>query len=285
MRAPTTDVLADLARRHLGRRPGLYAGADIPPRKVARARTTPGVHLAADEPIAVLYDATVFGGADEGFLVTPARICWRNFLEHPRQLGWSDFDGAHSLHVADGKLSLCGNQLILPDAGLSAAAVAAFVEAAAAALGPARATPYRDVHHDTAAAQHGSLAARQLVALARRHLGHDDALHFAPSIPRQKERRARCVHAAHLGHDERVLVLLDTTLLGGAAEGLLLTELRLLWKNLLEPPAQRAFAELDAGTLRTREEVLLVGARPIHIGALAPRFVSLLVELSARHQL
>jgi hypothetical protein len=284
VRAPATDVLAQLARRHLGRRPGLYVGADIPPRKVARARMTHGVHLAGDEPIAVLYDATVFGSADEGFVVTPARVCWRNFLEHPRQLAWADFDGAHSLRVADGKLSLCESQLILPDAGLSAAAVAAFVEAAAAALGPARVTPYRDVHLDAAAAAAGSLAARQLVALARRHLGHDDALHFAPSIPRQKERRARTVHAAHLEGDEPVLVLLDTTLLGGAAEGLLLTGRKLLWKNLLEPPSQRAFADLDAAALRTREEVLLVGDRQIHVGALAPRFVPLLAELATRCQ-
>jgi hypothetical protein len=92
------------------------------------------------------------------------------------------------------------------------------------------------------------------------------------------------VHAAHLAEDEPVLVLLDTTLLGGDGEGLLITERRLLWKNLLEPPDQRAFAELDTGALRTREEVLLVGDRPIHTGALAPRFVSLLVELTARHQ-
>lgn len=282
MRAPPSDVLTQLARRHLGEHPGLYAGADIPARKVARARQTHGVHLPFAEPIAVLYDATVFGGADEGFVVTPARICWRNFLEHPRQLAWADFDAAHSMRVADGKVSLCGNELLL--AGLSGVSVATFVEAAAAVLGPARATPYRDVHVDTSVAHRGPLATRRMVALARRHLGHDDGLHFAPSIPMAKERRARAVHAAHLDEAEQVLVLLDTTLLGGAAEGLLLTGRRLLWKNLLEPPEHRSFAALETAALRWQEDLLVVDGRRLQVGALAPRFVPLLSELAALHQ-
>lgn len=282
LRAPQTDVIAQLARRHLGTRPGLYTGGEIPARKVARARQTHGVHLGRDEPIAVLYDATVFGGADEGFVVTPQRICWRNFLEHPRQLGWADFDGAHSMRVADGKLSLCGNEILL--AGLSAVLVAGFVEAAAAVLGPARATPYRDLHQDAGVGSQSTLAARQLVALARRHLGHDDGLHFAPSIPKLKERTARAVYGAHLRDDEAVLVLLDTTLLGGAAEGLVLGEQRMFWKNFLEPPEHRAFAELDPASLGAREDVLRVDGKDLVVGALAPRFVPLLTELAARHR-
>src|SRR4051812_44741867 len=90
---PWTDILT-LARRHLGMGSSMFYEPSIPPEKAANARRAHAMHLPEEETILALYDGTMFGGAQDGFLITPQRLCWKNFWEHPRQLPWDELDAS-----------------------------------------------------------------------------------------------------------------------------------------------------------------------------------------------
>lgn len=79
------DALLDAALRRLGpgtplhgslRNSGWYVGADIPPKKVAGAREGYAPFDEAAEVPVVLYDATIFGGAKRGLLLTTGALYW-----------------------------------------------------------------------------------------------------------------------------------------------------------------------------------------------------------------
>ena len=69
---------------------GIYVAPSIPARKEKNARAVHAEWLPPDEPIAVLFDDTVFGAGDDGYVVTPLRICWRNFSEDPQMVPWPE---------------------------------------------------------------------------------------------------------------------------------------------------------------------------------------------------
>jgi hypothetical protein len=74
----------------------LYLAPEIPHRKEVNARKVHAATLPAEEPLVLLYDDTVFGAADDGFVVTPVRLCWRNFTESPQSFRWGDVVGVTS---------------------------------------------------------------------------------------------------------------------------------------------------------------------------------------------
>jgi hypothetical protein len=86
----TLEAVLELAARSVDGKDGIYVAPSIPPRKEKNARAVHAAWLPADEPIAVLFDDTLFGAGDDGFVVTPARICWRNFGEEPNMLPWQE---------------------------------------------------------------------------------------------------------------------------------------------------------------------------------------------------
>jgi hypothetical protein len=56
------------------------------------ARAVHARHLPGDERILMLYDDTVLGSGDIGFLVTSRRICWKNATDRPHMLEWHQVD-------------------------------------------------------------------------------------------------------------------------------------------------------------------------------------------------
>ncbi len=86
------DLVLELARRHLGPLDDHYLQGAIPPRKLRRASR---VHEdLGPAQVLVLYDDTVFGAGNDGFVVTLEHLLWRNFLESPQQAAWISLDPA-----------------------------------------------------------------------------------------------------------------------------------------------------------------------------------------------
>ncbi len=104
-----------------------------------------------------------------------------------------------------------------------------------------------------------------IVALARESLGQHDSLFFDPSIPKEKLKAARGVHKGTLDRDERVLVLFDDTVFGGADDGFIVTTEQLAWKNIMEDPKHFAWDEIDADEVEWSEEGLTVMGEAIQV--------------------
>jgi len=135
------EAIVRLARRHMGMGGSLYYAPSIPVRKENNARDAHALHLPDEEPILVLYDDTLFGGAKDGFLITPERLCWKNIWEHPRQLAWPDIAPA-SILAGGGQVHIAGGYLNV-DCELTGGLTAFLVEMAARRRSPAIG-PYRD---------------------------------------------------------------------------------------------------------------------------------------------
>ena len=84
------DLLA-LARRRLGTRDSLYFDGSIPEKKLNAALETHGKSIGR---VLVQYDDTLFGGADDGFVLTGTALHWKNLAEEPQAVRWSDLDPA-----------------------------------------------------------------------------------------------------------------------------------------------------------------------------------------------
>jgi len=270
----TLDILA-IARRHLGTASSLFYAPEIPAKKLAAARAEHAVHLPESEPILVLYDVTVLGGGDEGFLATPERLCWRNFLATPRQVQWRELDPA-TVVVAGPELRISGGQLHLLPSGPGPARLAAFLLEAAAAAAASGRGPYRGE------APAGPLEDRVVVRLARRQIGDLRTVHYAPSIPPRKAEAARRVHTDHLPPWEDILVLHDATVFGGAAEGFVLTGARLCWKNAFGGARHARWTAVDpTAVVEERGDVRLGSERVVIADETQARcFAALFAELA-----
>jgi hypothetical protein len=94
-RIPMTDeaVLA-LLRRHFAGVDSIYLCPNVPGKKEIMARAAHARHLPSDERVLALFDDTVFGSGDEGFLVTSRRLCWKNpgTTSRPQMIEWRELD-------------------------------------------------------------------------------------------------------------------------------------------------------------------------------------------------
>jgi hypothetical protein len=281
-RSSKSDALheiVNLGRGHLGMGNAVYYAPSIPPAKESGARAAHALHLPEGEPILILYDATLFGSAAEGFVVTPERLCWKNLLEHPRQIEWADLDPTSVLEkrgevgVAGGSISLMGE--LIPGA-------ARFFAEMAARGGLPETSPYR-----SPAGEHpssGEARSTRLVALARRHLGEVEHVYYHPAIPPHKLRAARAVHAARIGPDEVVAALYDDTVFGSAEEGFFLTPARVYWKNLTGDAESAAWIDLPVEGISASGNIVYIGERALQLTArteLAVPVASLLTAIVA----
>ena len=228
-RQAAPSELVALARQHLSQEHAVYFAPGIPPDKEANARYIHEAHLPASEPILVLYDATVFGGAENGFVITPERFCWKNLLEHPRQVPWGELDPrsvvaeADRVRVAGGGVQV-GGEMIAGVVALLVALVERYVRPDA---GPYRTGVSPDAGDD------GELRISRITVLSRRHVGELEQMYYHPAIPPVKLRNARAEHAGRLDAGEAVAVLYDDTMFGSARDGFLITPRRLCWKNVV----------------------------------------------------
>ncbi|MFT5679750.1 MAG: hypothetical protein ACI8RZ_000655 [Myxococcota bacterium] len=94
--APPADSLAEQLRRlalhHLGKASPVFYTPGIPPKKLRNAREVHNKQLDPDEAVVVLYDDTVFGSAQDGFILTARRLCWKTVVVSPQSICWADLD-------------------------------------------------------------------------------------------------------------------------------------------------------------------------------------------------
>jgi hypothetical protein len=121
-RIPMTDeaVLA-LLRRHFAGTSSMYLCPNVPGKMEIEARKVHARHLPSDERVLALFDDTVFGSGDEGFLVTSQRLCWRNpgTSARPQMIEWRRLDpdalyaDRNKLVLGLGAIELSGDELSL----------------------------------------------------------------------------------------------------------------------------------------------------------------------------
>jgi hypothetical protein len=238
--------LVGLARSHIGKDGRVFYAPAIPREKEQSARFAHDLHLPDEETILVLYDDTFFGSAEEGFLLTRQRLCWKNPRGHARQIAWSDLDpeaikrDGDKVLVAGGEIALSG-ELVL--------GVSRFLLAMTGKMSSAELGPYRGVERPIVARHAAMLSGERILALARGLLGAARDVFYAPTIPASKLAHARAAHAAHLPANEPVVVLYDDTFFGSAEEGFLLTSKRLCWKSLTGPATQLRWSVIEAETI------------------------------------
>lgn len=281
-RAGAPEDIVGLARTWMGQVYGVFYAPHVPWTKEAAARAAHEAYLTEGEPILVLHDATLLGSGDNGFLVTPERLCWKNFFEHPRQIAWGDIDPATVLPDI-GRVAIAGGSIAVR--GDLEHRAARFLSEMARRAGKEAGGPYRRAADTGAGGEEG--AAVKLATLVRRQLGEVEDLHYHPAIPAQKLRRARATHAARLPPGEAVAVLYDDTLFGGAEEGFLLTAHRLCYKNLSTGPASVAWVDLDPDRITHRRNVVYVPGGSLLFtaqGELAAPVAALLARLGREAQ-
>ena len=121
----TNEAVLALLWQHFTETDAMVLCPNIPGRKEMVARKVHARHLPTSERVLALYDDTVFGSGDEGFLVTSHRICWKNAgaTRRAQSIAWRDLDP--DLMYAD------RNKLVL---GVDAIELSADVDDGAAAL-------------------------------------------------------------------------------------------------------------------------------------------------------
>lgn len=115
----TEDAILGLLRQHFGSDDSLYLAPTIPLKRVVGARRAHAAHLPANERILALYDDTVFGSGEDGFIVTAQRLCWRNIKGTARSIEWRYLDpesvipDGRKLAVADSFIEISGERDVI----------------------------------------------------------------------------------------------------------------------------------------------------------------------------
>jgi hypothetical protein len=119
-RIPMTDeaVLA-LLRRHFDGVDSMYLCPAVPGKKELAARSVHARHLPSDERVLALFDDTVFGLGDDGFLVTSQRLCWKNVGGRAQMLEWKHVDpdrmyaDKKQLVLGSGAIEITGDESVI----------------------------------------------------------------------------------------------------------------------------------------------------------------------------
>jgi hypothetical protein len=283
--ADARDEIVSLARQRMGMGSAVFYAPSIPPAKEAAARAAHALHLPESEPVLVLYDGTLFGGAENGFVVTPERLCWKNLLAHPRQIEWSELEAA-AIVPGSGRIVVAGG--VIDAMNELVPGIALFLVEMARRRGNPDAGPYRSGAE--ASAEGALVAVPHLTALGRKHLGEVEDIYYHPAIPASKLKKARATHAAHLSAAEVVAVLYDDTVFGSAEEGMLLTPRRLCWKNLTSEPSHAEWHQIEPDSISASGNLVYVAGRALQLTSrtelcvpMAELLVALVAEVRGGH--
>lgn len=143
-RARPPEEILRLAHGHLQLFDALFYAPNIPAKKEQGARGAYGALIPADEPMLVLFDSTVFGGADDGFVVTPRRIGWKNIALDPKVVPWEAFD-ARTVRATAEEVQVMGDMIQVDGESALQARLVQFLQAmgGVAAQAPAAQPPVR----------------------------------------------------------------------------------------------------------------------------------------------
>ena len=90
--ALTDDAVLALLRQHFTGVDAMHLCPSIPGKKELAARAVHARHLPSDERVLALFDDTIFGSGDDGFLVTSQRVCWKNIGGRASMIEWRQVD-------------------------------------------------------------------------------------------------------------------------------------------------------------------------------------------------
>lgn len=90
--AMSDEAVLGLLRQHFAGLASMFLCPSIPGKKELAARSVHARHLPSDERVLALFDDTVFGSGDEGFLVTSQRVCWKNIGGRAHMIEWHHID-------------------------------------------------------------------------------------------------------------------------------------------------------------------------------------------------
>ena len=275
MAAMAPDLVA-LARSCLPPHADLYIAPNIPPSVHAAARAAH--RLAPDEPILVLYNATVFGTSALGLSLTPRSLLWRNFGEDPGCVPFASID-ADFLTPSCDTLVLAHHRIELPS--VLAWAVAALLRevapAPAAAGGPYREPPRADGEDDGGLAP---MSPREIAAAAFRVLAGARGVTFGPYLGDEAMEHARGRYA--LPEGESVAVEYADILM--PLDGFLLTEGH-VYARLDGDVRGRRYPTIEPHTIKVFEGTVRVlgGVVPYPSSAASPdQFADLLRRIVRR---
>ena len=82
------EEMIRLAHQQLGLQEDDHYAPRIPPHKEAAMCAVHDLVPSVEEPVLVLYDDTLLGGARDGYIITPGQICWKNTFAAPRSISW-----------------------------------------------------------------------------------------------------------------------------------------------------------------------------------------------------
>lgn len=279
------DEIARLALAHLQVCDALYYAPNIPPKKEQGARASYGAMIPAGEPILALFDATLFGGADDGFVITPNRLGWKNIALDPKVVPWDAFD-ARTVSAAEDEVKVMGDMIQIESSSPLHARLVSFLRAMGGA--PAQAQPARPQPAPAAAAPTAAKTPKAPAAapaataeteeedeeegydaetvqswiddtlgMAQECLSARDTLFFAPDIPPGKERAVRRTFGDLLEEDDTVVVLYDPRG-AGADDGFAVTPWGLFWTPPDDEPTVVYWEELDLDDVALEEGVLTI---------------------------
>lgn len=110
----TEEAVLDLLHRHFGALGSVFFAPQIPEKKEASARRAHIVHLPDPERILALYDGSMFGNAEGGFIITMRRLCWKNRNDTACTIMWRDID-PDRLFLDGRRLSIDDDAITIPD--------------------------------------------------------------------------------------------------------------------------------------------------------------------------
>lgn len=238
----------------------LHVGDGIPAEKLANFRAAAsrrgpdekGILLA--EPIA-LCDATVFGSAKNGFLLTEKGIAvsgdW-SARTSAAYLLWGEFVSPAGVVLLEG-----GDEILL----YSARGRSVFFNGATCGRNVQDVVGFFRRLREVAGAKPAALSPTlQIVAEAFANV-RSDRFWIGEKIPPAKERNAR--KSMNIGR-QAILALYDDTLWGGSREGFAVVASGLFFKNISEDPVFIPWT--DVGTISAAGGALFVGENKIECG-------------------
>jgi hypothetical protein len=111
------QAIVSEAVKALGKHNSVYLHPYLPARKLAAAKLAYGEKLGPDEIPLVLFDDTIFGGGDNGFMVTTRGLHWKNILTDPASLEWSELQ-PDDISVDSGGVKVKGQSVSVVSADL-----------------------------------------------------------------------------------------------------------------------------------------------------------------------
>jgi len=245
MKATEEDILL-LWRRQLPPDGAISFRGDHDADKLARVCAVYGLPKASE--VLVLYDDTVFGSAEEGFVVTAEGFGFKRISDEPKWIAFVDL-APEQVQLSESSFTtsvrVCGD---VP--GLTAANPE-FHRRLAVALGQmaqlAKGTTQRGVYRTASpqlTQQRGMREVQlpQLLALVSEIFEVDSRLFIAPDIPARKLERVTELYGIRSA--EHVALIYDDTLMGSAKDGLVITTKRLGFKEAFETPVSIWFETL-----------------------------------------